>query len=91
MTPHVSEGHVAGGHEQLMFALQGDVQKGLGRMSGPGTEVYNKLRISYKDRYQPVCRGPPQCEQTVDRMLQCSQFGGIVGRIIATVIHRVGR
>ena len=91
MTLHMSEGHIAGGREQLTYALQGDVQKGLGGTGGPGTEVYKKLRISYKDRYQPVRRGPPQCEQTADRVLQCSQLGGIVGRIIATMIHRVGR
>ena len=91
MTPHVSEGHIAGGHEQLTYALQGDVQKGLGGTSGPGTEVYNKLRISYEDRYQPIRWCPPQCEQTADRMLQCSQLGSIVSRIIATMIHRVGR
>ena len=90
MTPHVSEGHVAGGHEQLTYALQGDIQKGLGGMGGPGTEVYNKLRISYKDCYQPVHWDPPQYEQTADRTLQCSQLGGIFGQIIATMIHRVG-
>ena len=84
------EGHVAGGREQLKYALQGDIQKGLGGTSGPGTEVYNKLQIPYKDRYQPVRRGPPQCEQTADHVLQCSQLGSIVGRIIATIIHRVG-
>ena len=43
MMPHMLEVHVVGGHEQLMYALQGDVQKELGGMSGPGTEVYNKL------------------------------------------------
>ena len=91
MTLHMSEGHVVGGREQLMYALQGGVQKGLGGTGGPGTEVYNKLRISYEDRYQPVCWGPPQCEQTADRVFQCSQFGGIVGWIIATMIQRVGR
>ena len=62
MMLHVSEGHVAGGREQLTYALQGDVQKGLGGMGSPGTEVYNKLRISYEDCYQPVHRGPPQCD-----------------------------
>ena len=45
MMPHVLEGHIAGGREQLTYVLQGDVQKGLGGMGGPGTEVYNKLRI----------------------------------------------
>ena len=59
MTPHVSEGHIVGGHEQLTYVLQGDVQKGLGRTGGPGTEIYNKLQISYEDRYQPVRQGPP--------------------------------
>ena len=70
-----------------MYALQGDVQKGLGGTSGLGTEVYNKLQISYKDRYQPIRQDPPQCEQTVDRVLQCSQLGGIVGWVITTMIH----
>ena len=45
------ESHVVGGRKQLMYALQGGVQKGLGRASSPGTKVYNKLRISYEDRY----------------------------------------
>ena len=62
MMLHVSEGHVVGGREQLTYAPQGGVQKGLGGTSGPGTEVYNKLRISYKDRYQSVRQCPPQCE-----------------------------
>ena len=90
MTSHVPESHVTGGREQLTYALQGGVQKGLGGTSGPGTKVYNKLRISYEDRYQPVRRCPPQCEQTADRVLQCSQLSSIVGRIIAAMIHRVG-
>ena len=90
MMPHVSKGHVVGRREQLTYVLQGGVQKGLGGTNGPGTEVYNKLQISYKDRYHPVHWGPPQHEQTADHMLQCSQLGGIVGRIIATMIHRVG-
>ena len=63
------ESHITGERKQLTYALQGGVQKGLGGTSGPGTKVYNKLQISYEDRYQPVRRCPPQCEQTAIRLL----------------------
>ena len=58
MMPHVLEGHVAGGHEQLTYALQGDVQKGLGRTGGPGTEVYNKLQIFLQTPLSACPSGP---------------------------------